>query len=65
VTRDRGPLIRKIKAMLDARNRPIEYADGMATRMFGTAKIEWCTPDQLRRIVAALVYDQRRNDAKQ
>jgi phage gp16-like protein len=62
-SRDRGPLLRKIKAMLDARDRKIAYADGMARKMFHTARVEWCTPEQLKRIVAALVYDQRRYDA--
>ncbi len=63
-SRDRGPLLKKIKAMLDAAGRKIEYADGMAKHMFGVTRVEWCTPDQLRRIVAALVYDKRRRDAR-
>lgn len=62
--RDRGPLVAKIRAMLNQRARKMEYADGMARHMFGVERAEWCTPDQLRRIVAALVYDQRRHDER-
>ncbi len=59
-SRDRGPLLRKIRAMLDQRSRKVQYADGMAKHMFGVTRVEWCTPDQLRRIVAALTYDEQR-----
>lgn len=55
----RAPLIAKIRALLG--ERPEAYADGMARRMFHVQRFEWCTPDQLRRIVAALEYDRRRH----
>lgn len=59
---DRAPLIAKIDAMLG--ERPRTYADGIAHRMFGIRRLEWCAPDQLRKIVAALAYDQRRREAR-
>jgi len=57
---DRMPLISKIDALLG--NRPRDYADGIAKQMFGIRKIEWCNPEQLRKIVAALIYDQKRKE---
>lgn len=53
-------MIGKIGAMLADANRGWGYAHGMARRMFHVTRIEWCTSEQLRRIIAALNYDQRR-----
>lgn len=61
---DRQPLIGKIDALLAAMALPRAYADGCARHMFGIARLEWCDPDQLRRIVAALAYHQRRQQGK-
>lgn len=57
---DKGPLIGKIGALLAEAGRPWGYADGCARRMFGLASIRFCTSDQLMKIVAALMYDQKR-----
>lgn len=56
----KAALIGKIRAQLAAAGRPDSYGDGMARRMFGVERYEWCRPDQLHRIVAALGYDARR-----
>lgn len=61
---DRADLVAKIRAQLIEEGRPDTYADGMARRMFGVEQFQWCDPDQLRRIVAALVYDQKRRESK-
>lgn len=53
-------LVGKVRAMLAGANRPDAYADGMAKRMFHVERFEWCTEDQLRRLVAALNYDAKR-----
>lgn len=53
-------LVGKIRAMLEQAQRPDAYADGMAKRMFHVERFEWCTEDQLRRLVAALNYDAKR-----
>lgn len=58
---DREGLVRKIRAMLAAAGRPDGYADGMSRHMFGVARFEWCDPDQLRRLVAALAIDAKRH----
>lgn len=65
---DRSPLLGKIDALLAAAGRGREYVEkGMLRRMFGPGaplRLEWCTPDQLRKIVAALSYDAKRRAAK-
>jgi hypothetical protein len=58
---DRGPLVRKVYALLGT--RPAAYADGILRHMYGSGApryLEWATPTQLRSVVAALTYDQRR-----
>ena len=59
---DREPLVNKIRAMLRGAERTDAYADGMARHMFGAARFIWCNPEQLRKIVAALVYDAKRRE---
>lgn len=59
---ERGPQLRKIEAMLAAADRPWAYADGIAQRMFQVARVTWCNPTQLRKVIAALSYDARRHD---
>lgn len=61
---DRAPLVAKIRALLIAADRADAYADGIARHMFRVERFEWCDPDQLRRIVAALNYDAKRRAAK-
>lgn len=62
---ERQALIKKIRAMLIEADRPDAYADGMAKRMCKVDRMEWCTPDQLGKIVAALVYDFKRRAKKE
>ncbi len=59
VAPDRQALIDEIERRLGA--RPWNYARAMASRMF-KLQLEWCQPDQLRRLVAALEYDKRRKE---
>lgn len=58
---ERAALIGKIERQLAEAERTIAYADGMARRMFKVERVEWCDPDQLRRLVAALAYDAQRH----
>lgn len=61
---DRGALLAKIDAQLAAAGRDRDYVErGMLRRMLGPeapARLDWCTPEQLRKITAALWYDARR-----
>lgn len=58
---ERKALVGKIEAQLAAAGRPWAYADALALRMFQVERAEWCDPDQLRRLVAALAYDAKRH----
>ena len=60
----RGPLLEKIEAQLSAARRPWAYADGIARRVCKVDRVAWCTPQQLRKIVAALNYDAKRNQRR-
>lgn len=61
---ERGPMIRKIDAMLLDAGRDRAYVEqGILPRMFGNSapeRLDWCSPDQLRKVIAALNYDARR-----
>lgn len=59
---DRIRMVRKIRAILAEAHRPQEYADALARRMFGVDRYEWCLPDQMHRLVAALSYDRARRE---
>jgi len=61
---DRVRLVKKIRRLLMNDNRPDAYADGMSAHMFGVDKFEWCNPEQLKKIVAALAIDARRRRGK-
>ncbi len=58
---DRGGQLKKIEAMLTAAGRPWAYADGMAKRMCHVDRVTFCNPEQLGKIIAALVYDAKRH----
>lgn len=58
-------LMAKVRALLANDQRPDAYADAMAKRMFGIARLEWLDTDQLRSVVAALTYDARRRARKE
>lgn len=56
-------LVRKIRALLindPAGAKEDAYADAIARRMFKVDRFEWCSPDQLRKIIQALEVDKRR-----
>lgn len=53
-------LLAKIGALLADAGRGWAYADGCARNMFKLESVRFCDPDQLRRLVAALSYDQQR-----
>jgi phage gp16-like protein len=57
-------LLARIKAQLTVAQRPWEYANAMSRHMFRIDLAQWCNPDQLRRMVAALEYDARRKRSR-
>jgi len=58
---DAAGLMRRIEACLAEAGRPWAYVHGMAKHMFGVDRVQWCDADELRKIVAALMIDARRN----
>lgn len=61
---ERGDFLRKIRAQLATAKRQDSYADGIARKMFGIDRYEWCAPEQLSKIVIALTYDAKRHGRK-
>jgi phage gp16-like protein len=55
------PMLAKIEVLLAKHGRGWPYAHGIAERMFGAARLEWLKPAQLRKVVAALAYDDQRH----
>ncbi|MCX7067317.1 MAG: regulatory protein GemA [Methylococcales bacterium] len=47
--------LQKIHALLTTQNKPFEYAVGIAKRMYKKEALEFCTPQELRGVIAALV----------
>lgn len=56
----KGRLLKKIEALLAEAGRPWTYAHSMARRMFSIECVQWCKAHQLHKIVAALMYDAKR-----
>lgn len=54
VPEERRALLRKVMALLLDGGKSWAYADGIARRMFGVERIEWCDPYQLYTIVQAI-----------
>lgn len=61
----RRPQLAKIAAMLAEAGRPWAYAHALAHKICHVDRVEWCRSDQLRNIIAALVYDQRRRQNRE
>lgn len=55
-------MVAKIYALLA--DRPVEYADGMARKMFHVERFEWCTGEQMHKLIAALTYDAKRRASR-
>lgn len=62
---NKAGLVSAVRASLIAcGNKPDAYADGMARHMFHIERFEWCDTAQLRKIIAALGYQQKRLEAE-
>ncbi len=58
---DKLKLVRRIRAQLISLDRlPDTYADGIAEQMYSVQFYEWCTPEQLHAVSAALGVQQRK-----
>ena len=52
--------IQKIEAILADCGLPWAYADGIARQMFKIDRLRWCDTEQLMKVTAALVYQQKK-----
>lgn len=59
-TEERGPLLRKIEALLTDQKLPWTYAQAIARRLTKKDRLEFCSPGDLAKVIAALSYRQRR-----
>lgn len=63
----RAALMGKIEALLTDKGVhqgsrvPWSYADAIAQRVCNVARVQWCTEQQLRKVIAALEYDKNRS----
>lgn len=64
VSNIKKPLVAKIAALLADMKLSWNYADGIAKQMFKRDKVQWCEPQELRGIIAALVNKQKASHAK-
>ncbi len=60
---DRGPLLRKVEALLADAKLPWGYAHAIAMRMHGAQRVEWLPPGKIRDVVAALEYRKKRRSS--
>jgi phage gp16-like protein len=61
---DRSAQLRKVEALLADAGRPWDYAHAMCKRMFGVDRVDFATPLHLQKLIAALMYDQRRREQR-
>lgn len=61
VTKERQAMIGKVEALLAEAKYPWSYADALAKKICKVERIEWCLPEHLVKIIAALTKDAQRN----
>lgn len=54
------PLLQKINALLLDQGKSWMYCEGITMRMFNKERVAFCSDQELRKVVAALTYHQRR-----
>ncbi len=61
---DVAAMVGMVAAILAEADRSWDYAHGLAHKMFHVARVEWLHADQLHKLVAALLIDQKRRRAR-
>ena len=57
---DLSPQLSKVEALLADAGREWAYAHSVARRVCKVERVEWCNPDQLAKVIAALQIDADR-----
>lgn len=60
----RETLVGKLEAQLAEAGRTWAYADGLAKRICKVDKVDWCTDEQLHKLIAAMYMDATRHKRK-
>lgn len=60
VAESKQALVSKIEALLADAGRAWAYADGIAQRVCKVSSVRFCDANQLRKVISALMYDQKR-----
>lgn len=60
----KGRMSRKIWALLADAGRGDAYIDALVKRMFGIDRLEFCSPDQLYKVISALEIDAGRRSGR-
>lgn len=60
----KGPLLKKIEALLADGKLSWDYANGIAKRMYGVERVEWLDPRRMVSVVTALVKAQQKREAR-
>ncbi len=63
-TNAKAPIMSKIGAILKDCGLSWEYAEGIADKMHGKKKLQWCNKDELHKVLTALIYHQKRMKAE-
>lgn len=61
---EHGAMMRKIGALLTQMGKSWAYAHGIARKMFGVETVQRCDGEQMRKVLAALNYQARREAQK-
>lgn len=58
------PALAKVRALLADGGKSAEYGDALALRIAKVERLEWCSAEQIGKVIAALEYDAKRRAAK-
>lgn len=61
---DRGPMLRKVEALLLSAGRDWEYCHAMCRHMFQKDRVDFTNAAELHKLVAALEVDKKRRTAR-
>lgn len=57
-------MLARIRVVLGKAGRPLAYGDALAKRICGVDRLDWCTDEQQRKVLAALEADRRRREVR-
>jgi phage gp16-like protein len=64
-SKNAAPELAKLEALLADGKLPWAYADGIAQQMFKVDRIAFCTSEQIRAVITALIMNAKRKEQQQ